>query len=208
RERVLVEVDQGVPARQFGRRGSLQALGHRRLAAAHRPADPPAAHHAAQQVQTQYVFDLVHRKPLLSHRFAPRAKGAKGGGVKGLRRDAPVGAESGYRLRAGDGGQRYEIMADTVPGRPSKCPPFRRNRVRHGPEHAAGGRVYGYRRVPVPSPSGEDIAYVVLEIREEEARIVHAAFRAYADGYGCRTIAHALSGHTTPLPAKIRKDYF
>src|SRR5690606_90120 len=61
----------------------------------------------------------------------PRAKGAKGGGVKGLRRDAPVGAESGYRLRAGDGGQRYEIMADTVPGRPSKCPPFRRNAVRH-----------------------------------------------------------------------------
>src|SRR5690606_35074848 len=79
---------------------------------------------------TLFPYTTLFRS-LVSHRFAPRAKGAKGGGVKGLRRDAPVGAESGYRLRAGDGGQRYEIMADTVPGRPSKCPPFRRNAVRH-----------------------------------------------------------------------------
>src|SRR5690606_11204003 len=50
-----------------------------------------------------------------------------------------VGAESGYRLRAGDGGQRSEIMADTGSGpsvkvsamRSEYCPPCRRSGVRH-----------------------------------------------------------------------------
>jgi len=86
------------------------------------------------------------------------AKGAKGGGEKGLRRDAPpVGG--GCRLRAGYGGQRSEIMADSVPKSwrtafrcdrqsvrhptgtlsampPEWCPPSVRNPVRHGPERA------------------------------------------------------------------------
>jgi hypothetical protein len=37
---------------------------------------------------------------------------------------------------------------------------------------------------------------------------VRAAFRAYAAGYGFKTIAHALSGHTTPLPSKVRSEFF
>src|SRR5690606_33366000 len=82
-------------------------------------------------VQPEYLFDLVHRKPRLGHQFAPCAKGAKGGGVKGLRRDAPSRGLSRYRPRAGEGGRRYEIMADSVPIRPSKCPPCHRNTVRH-----------------------------------------------------------------------------
>src|SRR5690606_5175002 len=57
-------------------------------------------------------------------------KRAKRGGEKGLRRDAPP-AGGCYRSRAGDRGQRSEIMADSVPLRPPKCPPSGRNTVRH-----------------------------------------------------------------------------
>src|SRR5690606_34488223 len=57
-------------------------------------------------------------------------KRAKRGGEKGLRRDAPP-AGGCYRSRAGDRGQRSEIMADSVPLRPPKCPRSGRNTVRH-----------------------------------------------------------------------------
>jgi hypothetical protein len=42
------------------------------VAAARGSADPPAARYAAQQVKSKNVFDLVHRKPLLGNRLAPR----------------------------------------------------------------------------------------------------------------------------------------
>jgi len=60
--------------------------------------------------------------------------------VEHLGRDAaPVDAAHPSRAPPqGDlslsGGQRYEIMADTIPGRPSKCPPCGRNTVRHAVE--------------------------------------------------------------------------
>src|SRR5690606_35990016 len=81
-------------------------------------------------------------------------KRAKRGGEKGLRRDAPP-AGGCYRSRAGDRGQRSEIMADSVPLRPPKCPRSGRNTVRH-----AAGMVSAIGSESCPSWAGTRTRHV------------------------------------------------
>src|SRR5690606_666278 len=76
-------------------------------------------------------------------------KRAKGGGEKGLRRDAPPAGGTRQLNRAADGGQRSGAMTDTVPLWSSKCPPCGRNAVRH-----AAGMVSAIRPEYCPSWAG------------------------------------------------------
>jgi site-specific DNA recombinase len=60
----------------------------------------------------------------------------------------------------------------------------------------AGGRVYGYDNVPVyaTSSNGQQVkSHTDYKINEEEAKVINAIFRMYADGFGLGTITKTLN---------------
>jgi site-specific DNA recombinase len=73
---------------------------------------------------------------------------------------------------------------------------------------SAGGRIFGYRRVPVEESSatgGKRTAPTRFEIDEREAAVVRRIFSDYAGGASMKTIAHALNADGIPFPAKDTK---
>lgn len=62
-----------------------------------------------------------------------------------------------------------------------------------------GGRLYGYRSVPVEHPTDMDehgrpvIVEVGKAIEPEQATIVREIFQMYAEGYSCKGIAKILN---------------
>ncbi len=72
-----------------------------------------------------------------------------------------------------------------------------------------GGRIYGYRSVPVPDPAGRlDAAGrpltlgTQLNVDPDEAHIVRQIFTWFIQGLGLRTIADRLNTQTIPFPAQ------
>jgi site-specific DNA recombinase len=72
---------------------------------------------------------------------------------------------------------------------------------------SAGGRIFGYRTVPVPEDAAEGrrTPPARYEIDEREAEIVRRVFRDYARGRSMKAIAHALNTEGVPFPAKDTK---
>jgi site-specific DNA recombinase len=71
-----------------------------------------------------------------------------------------------------------------------------------------GGRIYGYRSVPVVDPSGRldptgqpMILGTELVIEPDEARIVRQIFERFVAGISMRSIAHRLNAETVTFPA-------
>lgn len=81
---------------------------------------------------------------------------------------------------------------------------------------SSGGRIYGYDNIWRLADGSEQLApaggqkpagaQTLYRINEEEAEVVRAIFRAYADGHGQRSIAFALNG--APKHAELRRRYF
>ena len=72
-----------------------------------------------------------------------------------------------------------------------------------------GGRIFGYRSVPLLDCSGRLDSTgkpltlgVQLQIEPEEAEIVRRIFTWFAEGWGLRRIAHQLNGEHIPFPAQ------
>src|SRR5437870_9230987 len=72
-----------------------------------------------------------------------------------------------------------------------------------------GGRIYGYRSVPVVDPSGRMNAAgqplvlgTALAVEPVEARIVRQIFEWFAAGMSLRAIAHRLNAEQVPFPAE------
>src|SRR5262249_25170331 len=79
-------------------------------------------------------------------------------------------------------------------------------RVAHG--MSAGGRIFGYRTVPVADDRGGGrtrTAPARFEIEPQEGTIVRRIFADYARGLSLAAIAHALNGEGVPFPAKDTK---
>src|SRR5262249_16872573 len=72
---------------------------------------------------------------------------------------------------------------------------------------SAGGRLYGYRTVPVPREAKHNDrgAPARFEIEEREAAIVREIFRAYAHGRSMKAIAQNLNQRRIRLRAKDTK---
>src|SRR5207245_5331266 len=68
---------------------------------------------------------------------------------------------------------------------------------------SAGGRVFGYRTVPVGDARGvtKPSASARFEIDPREADVVRRIFQDYAHGRSMRAIAHALNGDGVSFPA-------
>jgi DNA invertase Pin-like site-specific DNA recombinase len=68
-----------------------------------------------------------------------------------------------------------------------------------------GGRVFGYRSVPIradPSRPHDRTEGARLEVDPDEAEVVRRIFRYYSSGSSLRTIAHRLNEERVPFPAK------
>lgn len=72
-----------------------------------------------------------------------------------------------------------------------------------------GGRIYGYRSVPVSDPAGRVdatgclfTAGMQLKVDSDEAHIVRQIFTWFIQGLGLRTIADRLNTQTIPFPAQ------
>jgi site-specific DNA recombinase len=72
---------------------------------------------------------------------------------------------------------------------------------------SAGGRLYGYRTVPVPREAkpNDRGTPARFEVDEGEAAIVREIFRAYAHGRSMKAIAQDLNQRRIPFPAKDTK---
>jgi site-specific DNA recombinase len=72
---------------------------------------------------------------------------------------------------------------------------------------SAGGKLFGYRTVPVPgeAPAGSRKLPVRFEIDPDEAEIVRRIFGAYAVGRSMKAIAHQRNAERIPFPAKDTK---
>src|SRR5207244_12394748 len=72
---------------------------------------------------------------------------------------------------------------------------------------SAGGRVFGYRTIPMPDAPGAATrgARARLEGDPREAEIVRRIFSDYASGLSMATIAHALNREGVPFPSKNTK---
>jgi site-specific DNA recombinase len=70
-----------------------------------------------------------------------------------------------------------------------------------------GGRIYGYRTVPVPTEArpGAKRVPARYEIEAAEAEVVRRIFRDYASGRSLKAIAHALNAEGVLFPAKDTK---
>src|SRR5439155_18561874 len=70
-----------------------------------------------------------------------------------------------------------------------------------------GGRVFGYRTIPMPDEPGaaKRGARARIEVDPEEAEIVRRIFSDYASGLSMATIAHALNREGVPFPSKNTK---
>jgi site-specific DNA recombinase len=75
-------------------------------------------------------------------------------------------------------------------------------RVRAG--YNAGGLVYGYDNVPVFA--GEKKSHTEYRINEEQAQVIRAMFRMYADGHGAKAIAYSVNGNLEQR--ELLKRYF
>ncbi len=69
---------------------------------------------------------------------------------------------------------------------------------------SSGGRIFGYRTVPVGEARGasKPSTSARFEIDPPEADVVRRIFQAYAHGRSMRAIAHALNGDLIPFPAQ------
>jgi DNA invertase Pin-like site-specific DNA recombinase len=65
-----------------------------------------------------------------------------------------------------------------------------------------GGRIFGYRTVPIPTDTPRRSAPARVEVEPTEAGIVRRIFAAYAAGRSLVSIAHALNAEAVPFPAK------
>lgn len=72
---------------------------------------------------------------------------------------------------------------------------------------SAGGRLYGYRTVPVPEElrAGSRKAPARFEIHPIEAETIRHIFHDYGAGVSMRAIAHGLNREAVPFPAKETK---
>jgi len=79
--------------------------------------------------------------------------------------------------------------------------------VRVVPGLSTGGRMFGYRAVPLPQEAGASSKRkpARLEIDPDEAAIVRRIFTDYVGGHSFRTITHALNAENIPFPAKDTK---
>jgi len=70
-----------------------------------------------------------------------------------------------------------------------------------------GGRLFGYRTVPVPQEAwaGGRKAPARVEIEPSEADVVRRIFRDYAGGRRMKTITHALNAEGVAFAAKATK---
>lgn len=72
---------------------------------------------------------------------------------------------------------------------------------------SAGGKLFGYRAVPVPGElrPGARKAPARFEVHQVEADVVRRIFRDYVAGVSMMAIAHALNREAVPFPAKDTK---
>jgi hypothetical protein len=71
---------------------------------------------------------------------------------------------------------------------------------------SAGGRLFGYRRVPLPLESASPRTTPTrFDVDEAEATVVRRIFRDYAGGQSMQAIAHALNVEAVPFPAQATK---
>lgn len=70
---------------------------------------------------------------------------------------------------------------------------------------SAGGRIFGYRAVPVAPDRAGRQAPARCEIEPREAEIVRRIFREYTQSRSMKAIAHALNAEGLPFPAKDTK---
>jgi hypothetical protein len=78
-------------------------------------------------------------------------------------------------------------------------------RVRRG--FSAGGRIFGYRTVPVPEEArpGKRTVTARFEIDEGEADVVRRVFRDYVAGRSMKTIVSTLNHERIPFPTRGTK---
>ena len=72
---------------------------------------------------------------------------------------------------------------------------------------SAGGRIFGYRTVPVPEEArpGKRTVTARFEIDEAEADVVRRVFRDYVAGRSMKTVASTLNAEGIPFPARNTK---